>query len=242
MRSARPDPGSARRGTAAPRAIRATLLASATAATLSGGRRRNRQPPGNDGTWAETRVWDGVTWRPAPRRHDGAVLADRTVHADAIAPQSVTADKLSVHDLSALAAELGAITVDRAHIADIVISRQLQVDNGSLGLATLQVRRTAKAAITASWIVESSVPISAWGGANNTHLATAGLDNTSVNASTDDPPDVLFGVQTTVLPLTIWSGPQVLRLKLDLWTRKVTAIRPTMGETWRIDWRPYGVT
>ena len=72
----------------------------------------------DDGTWAETRVWDGVGWRPAPRRHDGAVLVDRTVHGDAIAPRSVTADKLSVHDLSAIAAELGTIRVDRAYIAD----------------------------------------------------------------------------------------------------------------------------
>ena len=75
------------------------------------------------------------------------------------------------------------------------------------------------------------MPISAWDGANNSYLATAGLDNTAVTANTDDPPDVLFGVQATVLPLTIWSGNQVLRLKLDLWTRKVTAIRSTTGET-----------
>ncbi len=74
-------------------------------------------------------------------------------------------------------------------------------------------------------------PISAWGGAHNTYLATAGLANASVTASEGDPPDVLFGVQATVLPLTIWSGPQVLRLKLDLWTQKVIAVRPTTGET-----------
>ena len=48
---------------------------------------------------------------------------------------------------------------------------------------------------------ELSVPISAWDGANNSYLATAGHDNTAVTANTDDPPDVLFGVQATVLPL-----------------------------------------
>ncbi len=47
------------------------------------------------------------------------------------------------------------------------------------------------------------MPISAWDGANNSYLATAGLDNAAVTANTDDPPDVLFGVQVTVLPLTI---------------------------------------
>ncbi len=78
---------------------------------------------------------------------------------------------------------------------------------------------------------ELSVPICAWDGANNSYLATAGLDNTAVTANTEDPPDVLFSVQATVLPLTIWSGNQGLRLKLDLWTRKVTATRPTTGET-----------
>ncbi len=68
-------------------------------------------------------------------------------------------------------------------------------------------------------------PISAWDGANKT----------SVNANTDDPPDVLFGVQATVLPLTIWSGNEMLRLKLDLWTQKVTAVHPKAGGIWRID-------
>ena len=204
----------------------------------------------DDSTWAETRVWDDTAWRPAPRRHDGAVLADWTVHADTIAPRSVTVDKLSVHDLSAIAAELGSITVDRAHIADgaitsakfadtiqsdpfepgrhgwwiqrdgraefndIVLSRQLQADSGSLDLRAIQVRRTTQPAIAASWIVETSVTISAWDGTNNTYLATAGLANIAVTAKPGDPPDVLFGVQATVLPLTIWSGLQVLRLKL----------------------------
>ena len=197
------------------------------------------------------------------------------VQGDAIAPRSVTADKLSVHDLSAIAAELGLITVDRAYIADgavdsakiadtiqsdpfepgrrdwrierdgraefndVVLSRQIQVDSGSLGLAPLQVRRTAQPAIAARWIVETSVPTSAWDGANNTYLATAGLDNTSVNANEGDPPDVLFGVQATVLPLTIRSGPQVLRLKLDLWTQKAVAVCAARGGTWWIDWRLY---
>ena len=65
------------------------------------------------------------------------------------------------------------------------------------------MRRTAQPAVAVSWIVETSVPISAWDGAHNTYLATAGLDNTSVNANEGDTPDVLFGVQATVLPLTI---------------------------------------
>ncbi len=231
--------------------------------------------PGDDVTLHRT---SGPKPEPGAPPHGGAVLADRTVHADTIAPRSVTADKLSVHDLSAIAAELGSITVDRAHIADgaidsakfadtiqsdpfepgrrgwrverdgcaefndVVISRQLQVDSVSLGLAALQVPRTAQPAIAASWIVETSVPISAWVGATNTYLATAGLDNTSVTANEGDPPDVLFGVQAIVLLLTIWSGPQVLRLKLNLWTQKVTAVRPMTGETWRIDWRLYRVT
>ena len=123
-----------------------------------------------------------------------------------------------------------------------MLSRQLQVDSGSLDLAPLQVRHTAQLAIAASWIVETSVPITAWVGATSTYLATAGLGNRAVNSNEEGPPDVIFGVQATVLPLTIWSGPQVLRLNLDLWTQKVIAVRPTTGETWRIDWRLYRVT
>ena len=41
---------------------------------------------------------------------------------------------------------------------------------------------------------EPSVPTSALDGANNTYLATAGIDNAAVTANTDDPSDVLFGV------------------------------------------------
>ena len=150
--------------------------------------------PGDDVTLHRT---SGPKPEPGAPPHGGAVQADRTVHADTIAPRSVTADKLSVHDLSAIAAELGSITVDHAYIADgaidsakfadtiqsnpfepgrrgwriecdgraesndVVLSRQLQVDSVSLGLAALQVRRTAQPAIAASWIVETSVPISA---------------------------------------------------------------------------------
>ena len=233
----------------------------------------------DDGSWAETRVWDGVAWRPVPRRYDGAVLADHTVHGDALALQSVTADKLAVNDLSAISADLGTIMVDGAHIADgaidsakigdviqsdgfepgqsgwriqrdgraefygVVFSRQLQVDSGSLDLRAIQVRRTAQPAIAASWFVETARRIDAWDGARWTYLATAGLDNARVHAGhRDDPPDVLWGVQVTVLPLTIWSGPQVLRLKLDLWTQRVGAVSPTTGETWRIRWRLFRVT
>ena len=231
----------------------------------------------DDGSWAETRVWDDVAWRPAPRRHDGAVLVDQTVHGDAIAPRSVTADKLAVNDLSAITADLGTIMVDSAHIADgavdsakigdviqsdnfepgrrgwriersgraefndAVLSRQIQADSGSLDLRAIRVRRTAQPAIAASWIVETARSIDAWSGARWTYLATAGLSNTSIEADEDDPPDVLWGVQATVLPLTIWSGPQVLRLKLDLWTQRVSAVRPRSGETWRIRWRLFRV-
>ena len=221
----------------------------------------------NDGTWAETRVWDGVAWRPAPRRHDGTVLADQTVHGDAIAPRSVTADKPSVQDLSAITAELGTITVDRAHITDgaidsakfadaiqndhfepgqrgwriqrdgraefnnPVLSRQLQVDSSSLDLRAIRVRRTTGPAIAASWIVETARSIDAWDGARWTYLATAGLDNTSVESEDGDPTDALFGVQATALALTRRGGGQRLRLKLDLWTQKVIAVRPKSGET-----------
>ncbi len=192
----------------------------------------------NDGTWAETRVWDDMAWRPAPRRHDGAVLVDQTVQGDAIAPRSVTADKLSVQDLSAITAELSTITVDRAHITDgainsakfadtiqsdgfeagqrgwriersgraefndVVISRQIQADSGSLDLRAIRVRRTKGPAIAGSWIVETARSIDAWDGAQWTYLATAGLDNTSIESEDDDPTDALFGVQATALALT----------------------------------------
>ncbi len=112
-----------------------------------------------------------------------------------------------------------------------MLSCQIQADSGSLDLRAIRVRRTTGPAIAASWLVETARSVDAWDGARWTYLATAGLDNTAVNANEGDPPDVLFGVQATVLPLTIWSGPQVLRLKLDLWTQKVTFVRSKRGGT-----------
>ena len=45
-------------------------------------------------------------------------------------------------------------------------------------------------------------------------IAAAGLANAAIHANTGDPPGILFGVQATVPPLTIWSGNPVPRLKL----------------------------
>ena len=47
----------------------------------------------------------------------------------------------------------------RAESNEVVILRQLQVDSVSLGLAALQVPRTAQPAIAASWIVETSADL-----------------------------------------------------------------------------------
>ena len=171
----------------------------------------------------------------------GTITVDRVHIADSAATSAKIADTIQSDPFEPGRRGWWIERDGRAEFNDIVISRQLQVDSVSLGLAALQVPRTAQPAIAGSWIVETSGPISAWDGANNTYLARAGLDNTAVNAKEGDPPDVLFGVQATV-PLAIWGGLQVLRLKLDLWTQKAIAVRPKRGGAWRIDWRLYRVT
>ena len=170
----------------------------------------------------------------------GSITVDRAYIADGAVDSAKIADTIQSDPFEPGRRDWRIERDGRAEFNDVVLSRQIQVDSGSL--AALQVRRTAQPAIAARWIVETSVPSSAWDGANNTYLATVGLDNTSVNANEGDPPDVLFGAQATVLPLTIRSGPQVLRLKLDLWTQKAVAVRAARGGTWRIDWRLYQVT
>ncbi len=192
-----------------------------------------------------------------PQRHGGQTLCQRPVgHRGRVG--TITVDGAHIAD-GAIDSTKFADTIQsdpfepgrrgwriqrdgRAEFNDVVLSRQLQADSGSLDLRAIQVRRTTGPAIAASWIVETARSIDAWDGARWTYLATAGLDNTSIESEDDNPTDALFGVQATALALTRWGGGQRLRLKLDLWTQKVTAVRPKRGGTWRIDWRLYQVT
>lgn len=82
--------------------------------------------------------------------------------------------------------------------------------------------------------------ITAWSGAKHTYICEAGFVQGQTVVYTYSAyyvPNVLWGLVAEVWPLTIWSGPQVLRIGFKLITRNVLRIYP-----WQIHWRLYKVT
>ena len=124
-----------------------------------------------------------------------------------------------------------------AEFNGVVISRQLQVDSGTLNVGTTQTIVYPVMAILGIFYVEStSVPMSAWAGAKKTYLANAGLSGTVVSTG-GAPPDVFWGWRVIVLPLTRWSGSQTLRLRLELWGKNVSQVTNL-----KANWKIYEVT
>ena len=124
-----------------------------------------------------------------------------------------------------------------AEFNGVVISRQLQVDSGTLNLGTTQTLVIPIMSILGIFYVEStSVPMSAWAGSKKTYLANAGLSGTVVSTGSA-PPDVFWGWRVIVLPLTRWSGSQTLRLRLELWGKNVQQITNL-----KANWKIYEVT
>jgi hypothetical protein len=123
-----------------------------------------------------------------------------------------------------------------ATFTDVVISRQMMVSNGTYTVGNVGMPYTEEYAELAHWDVDTSEPLSAWAGANATYIANGGVFGT-VTTYTGAPPDVYWGVVCTVLPLTKWSGNQVIRLRLSLWGKHVLSVA-----NFGINWKLYKVT
>jgi hypothetical protein len=124
-----------------------------------------------------------------------------------------------------------------AEFNGVVISRQLQVDSGTLNIGTTPTLVIPVMSILGIFYVESTnVPMSSWSGAKKTYLANAGLSGTVVSTGSA-PPDVFWGWRVIVLPLTRWSGSQSLRLRLELWGKNVSQVTNL-----KANWKIYEVT
>ena len=134
-----------------------------------------------------------------------------------------------------------------AEFTDIILRRQIEVDSGTLNVGTFTPSSTgsgADSAFNGVWATEgravflrnSSVLISAWQGATRTYIATAGMTGTVVAVS-GMAPDVYWGWDAEVLPLTIWSGTQSLKVRFGFWSRNVTQVQNCV-----LSWKIYEVS
>jgi len=82
----------------------------------------------------------------------------------------------------------------------------------------------------ATFWIETNTEAAAWVGTKNTYLALLGNEPGygTVYASTSDvnnyPTYILWGWQGAVVPVTRWSGPAKLWIKVDLHTQRVTSL------------------
>jgi len=124
-----------------------------------------------------------------------------------------------------------------ASFNDVVLSRSLVAGSGSY-ITETPVYTTAYGEYTelAHWDIDTAEPLTAWAGANSTYIALAGMTG-SVYAPGGTPPDVYWGIVCSVLPMTKWSGSQVVRLRLALWGKNVIQVDNLV-----INWKLYKVT
>jgi len=112
-----------------------------------------------------------------------------------------------------------------------VISRNIEVDTGVFVLPA-SIPGDAGTAMTkvATFWIETNTEAAAWVGTKNTYLALVGRegDYGTVYAYTSDvtnyPTYIQWGWQGTVVPVTRWSGPAKLWIKVDIHTQRVTSL------------------
>lgn len=126
--------------------------------------------------------------------------------------------------------------IDKAGSAEfntVTIRRQLEVDSGTIGFGGFSPSVTGSGGLfSTTWALPgytifvdvTGIPISAWGGGEKTYLATVDHLSGGITAPGGAPPDVYWGWVATTLPLTRWTGDQSLRLRIDFYSRNVTAV------------------
>jgi len=131
-----------------------------------------------------------------------------------------------------------------AEFNGVVLSRQLQVDSGSVTIGDFFVQSNPNDRIQVYYnssvadgdVLSTDVPITAWAGTNKTYLVNASITATVFGFS-NRIPDVYWGYIGEVLPLTRWTGNQSLRLKLNFVGRNVNRV-----ENCVVNWKLYEVT
>jgi hypothetical protein len=125
-----------------------------------------------------------------------------------------------------------------AEFNGVVISRQLEVDSGQKLFGSFSTSKTSSfQLLTARDVETTAVPISAWAGATKTYLAVAGVSDenpdSTIFTSSGTEPDVYWGFRVVVLPMTRWTSPQTLRLRIEFWGKNVTSVQ-NLAANWKI--------
>ncbi|WP_417741511.1 host specificity factor TipJ family phage tail protein [Salipiger sp.] len=133
-----------------------------------------------------------------------------------------------------------------AEFNDAVIRRQVEVAAGTLNVGDFSVSNNSPGIDGSNqlWAEPSKrvfatatpIPITAWGNADRTYIVTASMVG-EVTAWSGKDPDVYWGWEARVLPLTRWSGNQSLRLCFDFWTRNIGSV-----DDCQIQWKLYAVS
>ena len=179
----------------------------------------------------------------------GTIQVDTAHIDDAAITSAKIASSIQSNNYSAGSAGWKINKDGSAEFNGVVISRQLMVDSGTFTASSFTCNPNSSFDIDKTYNLETtSVPISAWSGANFTYLATAGLSDVNAFGTTSKIPDIYWGVRTVVLPLTKWSGSQTLRLRFEIWGKNLLGMGsisdgsyPPSGN-FNINWKIYKVT
>ncbi|WP_323041585.1 hypothetical protein [Gemmobacter sp.] len=133
-----------------------------------------------------------------------------------------------------------------AEFNNITIRRQIEVASGEVSVPGFAVPSGSGPDTESNdgwarpgkvvWVRTTPVEIDAWHGARRTYIATAQHVSGGVSHPVGAVPDVFWGWDAQVLPLTRWEGGtlgQTLRLRLEFWSRNVTSVA-NCTVTWKI--------
>jgi hypothetical protein len=131
-----------------------------------------------------------------------------------------------------------------AEFNDVVISRPLQVDTGDFFVGNLSDDNSNTLRLRTEFFIETNTASAAWSGPNETFLVLVGAKPASgsivfaLNPNvSSQPQNIQWGWHGEVVPMTRWSGPQRLFIKVEFYTRLVDRI-----ENYTLQWRLYKVT
>lgn len=119
-----------------------------------------------------------------------------------------------------------------AEFNDVTIRRRIEVASGVLNIGSFDPTESGSGSVLSNdwasrgrgaFVDVTPVPITSWRGDRKTYLAVANMTG-SVNAAANTTPDVYWGWDVRILPLTRWTGDQSLRLRLEFWSRNVTFV------------------
>ena len=106
-----------------------------------------------------------------------------------------------------------------------ISGRQLEVASGTVSFPTFTPTNSGGPLLDIGWtddVMATGEALTEWAGADATYMALVEHLSGSVTArNTGVLPEVYWGFEAVVLPLTKWSGNQTIRLRINYWCKNV---------------------